>query len=396
MRKFISIIFISLFCSNVALAAITCTQSATTECEVGCYVSDILGCTSCEDGEYTNTAGSESCSDCNGPKGASFTSPGTSADDCSWKLNCPAGKHYVSDTKNSGCQQCRDDTFTNEETEITGKGYGTTQDCKQCGANSTTNSAHTNCDCKDGYHFTDSKGEKQTKNTDGKDCEPNKYTITYESNNEENQKQTQVATYNSTITLKDANTFKNPGYTLTMWRQYHDKHTYTDYEPGHQLEYTFTSNITLTAQWAGKPFTITYIDNSCNDPQQQQKCSYASPMGCLALSPTCAPKGYHFLGWKCTSGCTTSEPIKIDTNISTISDGEDMTLTATWEECPIGHYCENIETKNKCPAGSTSNVMSTKKTECYILGDSTKICDKANRCFTLPASADKIYYHGGR
>lgn len=393
MRKFISIIFISLFCSNVALAAITCTQTATTECEVGCYYST-AGCMACDTGKYTDTAGSTSCSNCHGPQNASFTSPGTSVDDCSWEMTCNAGTYYVSNTTNSGCKPCPDDTFTNEVQEINGKGYGTTQSCKPCGANSTANQNRTNCNCKAGYHFTDSEGTKQTENTNGAKCEPDIYTITYESNNGENKTETQKATYNSTIKLMDANTFTNPGYTLTKWRQYHENNKYTDYEPGTQLTYTFTSDITLTAQWKPKPFTITYIDNSCNEPQQTQSCSYDSPMDCLALSPNCTHEGYHFL-WKCKSGCPESKTIEIGKNISNISDGNDMTLTADWKECPAGHYCENIKTKKKCPAGSTSDAGSMKITKCYIQGGTTKICDKHNQCFTLPASAGDIYYHGG-
>ena len=381
MRKFISIIFISLFCSNVALAAITCTPSATTECEVGCYISSIHGCTSCNDGYYTDAKGQEACKKCNKPEKATFITPGTSVDDCSWEMTCKAGEHYVSATTNSGCQLCPGNTFTNEEQKINGKGYGTTQACTQCGDNSTANSDHTNCNCKNGYHFTDSEGEKQTNNTDGKDCKPDKYTITYESNNEKNQTKTQAAHYNSIITLYDKNTFTDTGRNLSGWK-YQEVYT-----PGGQLKYTFTSDITLIAQWEQKQFTITYIDDSCDAPPQQS-CYYDSPMGCLALSPTCTNKGYHFLGWKCESGCSKSE-IKIGDNISKISDGENMTLTAVWEKCPVGHYCE-IETKNKCPAGSTSDAGSSTKADCYIQGGSTKICDK-NRCFTLPASAGKIY-----
>lgn len=384
MRKFISIIFISLFCSNVALAAITCTPLATTECEVGCYVSGIHGCTSCNDGYYTDAKGQEACKKCNKPEKATFITPGTSVDDCSWEMTCNAGTYYVSDTTNSGCQPCPGNTFTNEKKETTDKGYGTTQACEPCGANSTANPDHTNCNCKDGYHFTDSEGKERTQNTDGKDCEPDKYTITYKSNNEKNQTKTQAAHYNSIIRLYDENTFTDTGRKLSGWK-YQEVYT-----PGGQLEYTFTSDITLIAQWEQKQFTVTYIDGSCDDQQQTQRCSYDSPMGCLALSPTCANNGYHFLGWKCKYGCQKSE-IKIGTDISKISDGENMTLTAVWEECPIGHYCENIKTKSECPAGSTSNAGSMKKTDCYIQGGTTQICDKANQCFTLPTSAGKIY-----
>ncbi|MFQ6703397.1 MAG: InlB B-repeat-containing protein [Alphaproteobacteria bacterium] len=391
MRKFISIIFISLFCSNVALAAITCTESATDECEVGCYYST-AGCMACDNGKYTDTAGSTSCSNCHGPQSARFTSPGTSVDDCSWKMTCDAGEHYVSDTTNSGCKSCPGDTFTNEVKEINGKGYGTTQSCKPCGANSTANSDHTNCNCKAGYHFTDSEGEKQPKNTDGKDCEPDIYTITYESNNGENKTETQKATYNSPITLLGKDAFERDGYQIESWQYNADN---TNYIPGTQLTYTFTSDITLTAQWKPKTFTITYIDNSCNEPQQTQSCSYDSTIGCPAASPTCELKGYHFLGWECESGCPESETIKIGTNISNISGGKDMTLTAVWEECPVGHYCENIKTKKKCPAGSTSDAGSMQITNCYIQGGITKICDEDNQCFILPDSAGDIYYHGG-
>lgn len=52
--------------------------------------------------------------------------------------------------------------------------------------------------------------------------------------------------------------------------------------------------------------------------------------------------------------------------------------------------------RTKCPAGSTSDAESSAITNCHMTGGATQICDgntPAN-CFTLPASASNIYYHG--
>lgn len=392
MRKFIPIIFISVFCSNVSLAAtITCTQTATTECEKGCYVSDNYGCTQCKLGTYTSTTGASQCSTCNKPQQAEFTSAGTYDNGCSWSLTCDAGYHYVSNTTQSGCQRCDDNTFAATQTIINSSGYGNTQNCTPCGQNSTANQNKTNCNCKNGYHISGQQ-ETNTTNTGGTDCIANTYTITYESNNGENKKETQTAPFNSTVTLLDKNTFAKTGHEISGWKNNNN----TIYSPSSQITYSFTSDITLTAQWSELPFTVTYdTGNSASCSLSDQSCTYGQS-NCRALSAdNCTYPGYVFKGWKCTSGCTDSNTIiNINSDISTISEGADMTLTAQWEQCPAGHYCTDVLTQQSCPAGSTSDAGSYTKDKCHMTGGTTRICDTNENCFTLPTSVGNIFYQG--
>lgn len=393
MRKFIPIIFIFIFCSNVSLAEITCTKTATTACEKGCYVSNIYGCTTCDNGTYTSTTGASQCTKCNGPQGATFESAGQSDDGCQWSLTCIAGYHYVSNNEQSGCQRCLDNTFTSELQNINATGYSYTRNCTPCGANSTANNAHTNCNCNEGYHISGEQNSNN-KNNGEKNCEPNIYTITYKSNNGENQIVTETAAHNSTITLKGENTFYKTGHTISGWK-YNDS---TTYKPNNQITYDFQSDIELTAQWSGKPFTITYDTGEAkNCTLSTQECTYGANCNSQRVE-SCTYTGYIFRGWKCTSGCTDSNSIiDMGTNISTMSkDGENITLTAQWEQCQPGYYCTSVLKQDACPAGSTSDAGSSAITNCHMTGGTTQICDgntPAN-CFTLPDNLGSIYYHG--
>lgn len=410
MRKFISIIFISLFCFNVALAAITRTDSATDECEAGYYVST-AGCMACDNGTYTDTANSESCSNCNKPKNATFTTPGTSINGCSWEITCDAGTHYVSDDTNSGCRSPAADTtyFFPNKRDITGRGWGVTEggDYK-CSTNSTPNSDYTGCICDDGYHLPNMENNDidttahnvnlaTVLNKDNEvECIPNDYTITYNPNNNKDSKKTRNVKFNQAIDLSEQiKELYNPiptkeGHSLSGWTYNEDT-----YPADAQFRYLYTNDITLTAQWEQNPFTVTYIDNECTTLSSSVECSSKNPMGCRAASPDCIPGGYLFRHWQCTEGCLDpNQTILKDGDILDISTGNDITLTAVWEQCPDGYYCDNIEIGSKCPAGSTSDAGSSTKADCYIQGGSTKICDKADQCFILPDSAGKIYYHG--
>ena len=395
MRKLIPIIFIFVCCSNASLAQITCTQSATTNCESGCYYTETSGCKICDDGKYTANTGSTSCSDCNKPSVATFTSAGTFVNDCSWEITCNAGEHYVSNTTQSGCTQCAGDTFTANSTTITSKGYGTTQNCQSCGVNSTANANHTNCNCKQGYHIK-GKDETETKNNGTTECVANTYTITYIANNGTGftiKRDATYDTYITTLTSDDDNKLVNHGYKLSAWENDDEK---LSIPPGNSFRYNIQGNLDLTAVWAGKTFTITYDVNGADCSLTDQKCQFGYE--CLVKDVNnCKYPGHVFSGWdwECESGCENSNEtiINLGDDISKLSGGENMTLKAIWDPCPAGYYCPNINTE-KCPAGSTSAAQSTAITQCYMVGGTTQICDKNNKCFTLPAAVGNIFYHG--
>lgn len=390
MRKFISIIFISVFCSNAVLAAITCTSTATTECEPGCFVSSHLGlCVQCQAGYYTASKGLSTCNSCvSPPKDANFKSPGTSETGCEWLINCNPGYHYVS---GEGCQLCSSNTFTYQPTIIEGKGASASSTaCISCGGNSVANDARTTCNCIDNYHI---KGENNnvTKGNGVTECVINTYTITY-MHDSSTKEQKGIEHGESVTLLKESESgFTKTGYYLDYWRL---DNPYTTYEPGATIS-SVTSNITLTAIWEKKKFTVTYnVNGATNCGLTFSECTY-DQSGCTAPDvKNCTKPGYTFGGWICT-GCNSAVgTIDIGTDISMLSDGNNMTLTVNWVPCPAGYYCTDL-TKNPspCPAGSTSDVAKSAKTHCYMTKD-TKICDINNNCFTLPDGVSNIYYHG--
>lgn len=393
MRKFISIIFISVFCSNAVLAAIVCpATSPQAECGAGCVYST-LGCYPCDPGTYTDESGSTSCSACDDPPvGASFSSsPGTSKDKCPWIINCSPGKYYASGT---GCTQCPEGTFTIQPTIIKGTGgsASTNNQCIKCGKKSVSNEGRTNCKCIDNHHI---KGQDNdvTEDNGATECVPNTYTITYMSDNGSTTKQDGIEHGSSVTTLTEAGSgFTKTGYYIEYWKL--DK-PYTEYKPGNST-LTVNSNITLTAQWEKKKFTVTYdVGDATNcGLTSPQECEYENSECTAKTVNTCIHPGHTFRGWSCTSGCNSGGTIGIGTDISKLSDGNNMTLKANWQECFIGHYCPGIFTNPiPCPAGSTSAARSDEQTDCYMTGNQTVICDN-NKCFQLPGGAGNIFYHG--
>lgn len=386
MRRFLSTIFIVSFCSHASWADITCTISATTKCEAGCYISTSYGCTVCDNGEYTSGGEKYKCEKCVGPQNATnitFTSPGTSEKGCSWTATCPAGKQYTGG-QTGGCEKiCDNGTFSPEKMKISGTGYGTDQLCNQaCGANSQTNEDGTGCKCNPGYHIYGESNE-DTSNND-KDCVANKYTITYDPNGGTGNKLTEHVKFNDKITLKNNETFSRSGYTLTGWQVQQD--TATVYAPNQTITYnTYYDNITLLAQWTGEKFTITYNTGNANCTNiTPQECQFGNTSTCKPDTTNCSYPGYILTGWTCT-GCDngSSNTIEPGADIFKLYSGQDITLTAKWEPCTAGYYCTN-GTKYPCPAGSTSEAGKSQIQDCYMVGGTTKFCDQAGNCFTLP------------
>lgn len=90
--------------------------------------------------------------------------------------------------------------------------------------------------------------------------------------------------------------------------------------------------------------------------------------------------------------------ITLETCIAGYWQGESENPTDC-TQVSAGYYsAENELTRYACPAGSTSAADSDTKTDCYMTGGTTQICDgntPAN-CFTLPNSVGNIYYHNGQ
>ena len=411
MRKLISIIFISVFCSNVVLAAITCTQSATTECEVGCYVSSTLGCISCANGTYRGATDSiDQCLPCvDPPAGATFTGPGTAADKCPWQITCDAG-HAFFDLNPKPCTACEGNTFQPDKFQITGTGNGddaaADPRCMECGANSSPNDEHTACICKDGYHVSNSDNDTDITYTDDTlSCTANKYVIEYVFNPNEPENDKTIDVYYDTefitLTEKDYGG-KNTGKTISNWIYKSSDGTNTELAAGETFQYTYTTDIILTAVWTGKKFTVEYDTGDATDSDctpADQTCTYGDTNCCAShLLNTCTYNGYVFKGWKCRSGCGNSNETIINQNddISKLSGGENMKLTAIWEQCPVGYYCDNPKEALACPAGSTtSKAGSVQIDDCYMDPDITNICDTAGNCFKWPTTVTQIYYRGG-
>lgn len=345
----------------------------------------------CDVGKYTAKTGSTSCSDCKRPVGAEFKSSGISDEGCAWTISCNVGYHYVSGI---GCQLCSGHTFTNQPTIINGKGgSASTTQCTNCGANSTVNDGHTSCNCNENYHI---KGlnNNATLGNGATECELNKYTIRYMSG--DGSTKTKEITHGEPVTLLTESAFTKTGYKLSNWTQ---EKSSTTYAPGATISDGFTSDITLTAIWTPKEFTVTYdVTGATNCGLGSPKCIYGKS-GCTAPDvKNCTKPGYTFGGWSCTSGCNSGVgTIGTGTDISKLSDGNNMTLKVNWVPCDAGYYCTDL-TMNPCPAGSTSGCNEGKCpsaiTDCYMTGG-IKIYDSNNNYFELPSDVGKIYYHNG-
>ncbi len=415
MRKlFIATLLLTIGCGTPAFAA-DCEDKNVEQCPStrGCYwESSAQACNQCKANTYndgTISAGNHcyACSSLSNYVAWIGTTPGLTSDtECEFKRTCPPYTYFV-DYTTENCAPCSalNDSQTNTyyygtkttEYEVTGTIGNSANNfndaCDKCGNNSKTNEQGNGCQCIDGYHVQG--GTNDDKINNGTNCVPNEYTITYIANNDTDLTIKRDATFGDSIaTLKsdDDNRLVYPGYTLSAWKN-DDERLYI--LPGNSFTYNILGNLELTAVWAGKTFTITYTVGDATDcGLSDQTCQFGTKCPVKDVN-NCKNPGHVFRGWQCESGCGNSNKIiNLDDDISKLSGGENMTLSAIWAECPAGYYCPNIKAENKCPAGSTSAAKSAEITNCYMTGGTTKICDKDNKCFTLPAAVGNIFYHG--
>lgn len=138
-----------------------------------------------------------------------------------------------------------------------------------------------------------------------------------------------------------------------------------------------------------KTFLIKYNTGDGCFRMPNSTCTYGATNCTAPNVSSCTYSGYTFRGWSCDS-CTTQTLISPGTQLSTLSNGQDIELTAQWQPCPVGHYCSKVSATEKCPAGSTSATGAQSINNCYMQGGETQICDSNNDCFTLPDTV-KLY-----
>ncbi|MDR0727178.1 MAG: InlB B-repeat-containing protein [Rickettsiales bacterium] len=367
-------------------------------CDAALYCSTEGSCEPCAVGSYS-AAGATSCGNCQRPSTlVEFTSNGTTAQECSWKVNCPAGQRWGG----SACTACGSGTFSTAARDYTGTGSSVLAlACPStCGASSSTNADGQGCTCNAGYHTS---GQVQTHTANNATaCVVNSYVITYSKNDgtATPATATQSVDYLATFTPKATTTFSRTGYTFRYWyapsAAERPNSSISFYYPSSTYTYNTTTESKLNAIWQGVQFTIKYEANgaSGSSPSYPTSCVYGS--SCPAPQNTYTYSGRAFTGWKCTGGangkCSGNIIQAGDTDTlkeaTTAADAE-ITLTAQWKECPAGYYCSGVQ-QTACDGGTTSPAGSTSRNACYIKGG-TKFCDDADNCFYLPKDVPYSY-----
>lgn len=350
-------------------------------------------------------------------------------DDCTIYVHIPKGHELIEkqDFSQYTVQECADNHYKTESTTLSYTLTDTSNPypdiplpssdpipddakCKECGNNATHNADHTNCDCNYGYHIgTDINN---TKNVGSENCTTITFDVKYSdgSNTLDDNKipiryKTIGLTQSLTLPTIDCNQPSINGIpqSLCMTKTgYNFDNQWTadkklnvcaagqcigEKYAGELITVGATAyltgddmgDVTFTAVWKPKQFTVTYdTDNKC--PTETQDCTYEYCY--LKYDNTCNTTGQYISGWQCTSGCSDKDTTyKSGDNISNISGGNDMTLTAILEDCDAGYYCDG-GTPNACPAGSTSDGGSKSITDCY-LSHETQFCND-DACFTIP------------
>lgn len=352
-------------------------------CPAGCYLFGMgQSCTICANGTYTTANNSTECKPCNNKPNdqAAYTSPGTVANNCSWKLTCDKGTYWDKDKKS--CAPCNTYYTTPNSMVITG-------DLKMPDTDNT---------CTGKIYTLNLKSETACPQTPS----PNKIYVKYDAGFNSSSNPTTWVTDPTTITN---NTVKNCfGYSFNGY--YTSSTNGTPVIGIHPSQLVTSKTVIkalfknddateadLYATWSPRTYTISYKEPTMADT----RCTYGSS-NCQLRRPSSnqIPSGKTFKGWQCTSGCADNDYIIEPTSgnilvfdykkISTSNTNLSIELQAVFNDCPAGYYC-NENGQQPCPAGATSNTAAAHSSDCYI-SSSTKFCDSVG-CFTLPIK-DKI------
>ncbi len=187
-------------------------------------------CVPCEDGEYLENGRCTAC-----PNGYPYSDANATQQTQCYK-SCQHDCDEPTCPIASGTGTC---TYTHEATN--GKWYFNSNVCI-----AQSSICQMTLSCYDGYTL------------EGNECKPTKYTITYKSNEDATQNETQEVTYSESFETKGA-IFTSPGYIMTAWSAPYTllKHEY----PAYNTPY----DTTLIAQWEMCPAGTYQNANTCTD-----------------------------------------------------------------------------------------------------------------------------------
>ena len=165
------------------------------------------------------------------------------------------------------------------------------------------------------------------------------FTVTYVLLNGETR--TETAAYGETVTLGEE---PRTGYTFVGW-----KDSEKVYHAGETI--TVTGDMTLTAVWEARTFTVTYV--LLDGKTRTETAAYGQNVT-LGEEPR---TGYTFVGWK--------DSEKVYHAGETITVTGDMTLTAEWKKLPSA---ENLpKTGDESPVLLWGAVLAVSAAACFML-----------------------------
>ena len=140
------------------------------------------------------------------------------------------------------------------------------------------------------------------------------YTVTYVANGGQQCPSSQTKVHGETLKLTTATPYRE-GYNFGGWKGSNG----TTYQPGGN--YTGNANLTLTAIWNIKTYTVTYDGNGGQQVPGKQTKNYAQTLTLTTATPY--KEGYNFGGWKGSDGKTYAKGASYTSNAN-------IKMTAIW------------------------------------------------------------------
>ncbi len=223
----------------------------------------------------------------------------------------------------------------------------------------------------------------------------NQYTITWTTNcPTADATSTSVKKYfNETFDNRIDGKFTCPGHEFAGWTYDTSVEIDTDKykESANDVQFTTASDITLTATWQAKKYTVTLKGNGGTPNKSLDNVITLQDMPTINKDELPTRDGYTFNGYydKASGGNQYYNKNGSSTkkwDIYTPNDGNDgYALWAQWDTCPKGHYCEsgNANEPTPCPRGTTTNTDAPSSIKNCMMTTSTEFCD-GDGCFKAP------------